>query len=268
MEGGRLKYVLALVLLSIMQPTLQGRQTPSTAPLISTLQGVLMDVSGVPVPGVTVNIGGDHLTRKLLTNEKGEFKVELPQGLYRVSSDPWEGFIPATGTISKATKRWASFLPARRAAFRLPPASTININFILIDSKSVSVKYPGAKRGEHYDDGPTIDISCENISLPFLSSTLPEVSMQFGEKHEKGNFIDYRADLIYGGHSVFADPHPGVVLTYNTATIYANQIRFDKRLNKFKAGGNVVVEDGKQSIRAKHAEVEFKGSEPVLKLIR
>jgi hypothetical protein len=56
-------------------------------------------------------------------------------------------------------------------------------------------------------------------------------------------------------------------LSYDVLTIYADKIWFNKKTLRVEAFGEyVIVEDGKQRIQVKRAEVGFKGGEPILKL--
>lgn len=242
----------SILLLMLMSATLAlplGGQTSSAQP-DGKLRGVLTDVSGRPVAGATILIKGTRIARNLTTNTDGTYQIELPADLYHLSVSGWKDFSPAL-----------------RAAFRLSPTTTSVLNLILIERGTVAIPYPGAKPDEFFDDGPSVSIKYELLPLAQpLNSMPPEIGVQFGEKHLKGSVIEYKAELMYRGHSLYGDPHPGVVVSYNLTTIYANRARFNRKSSRLEAEGNVIVENDGKRTHARRAEVDFTVEKPVVRL--
>jgi lipopolysaccharide assembly outer membrane protein LptD (OstA) len=58
------------------------------------------------------------------------------------------------------------------------------------------------------------------------------------------------------------------MLSYNLMTLYADKVYFDTGNFNLKAEGNVILEDGKQQIRAESLEVRFENGESILSLVK
>lgn len=243
------QFVVLTLMGLILTLTLRGQTSSLRSQLMGTLKGTLMDVSGRRVAGATVLIEGGRTTYRVVTDKDGAYQIELQAGLYHLSVSGWK-----------------EFSPARRAAFYLPPSTVTAINFILIERKAVAIPYPGAKPGEFFDDGPSTDIKYEVLPFVHTPDIQREIGVQFGEKHEKGSVIEYKAELMYRGHALYGDPHPAVVVSYNLITIYANRVFFNRKSFKLKAEGNVIVEEGDKRVHAKSAVVDFTAVKPILKL--
>ncbi|HEV2913729.1 MAG TPA: carboxypeptidase-like regulatory domain-containing protein [Pyrinomonadaceae bacterium] len=242
-----------LVLTVLIFARIPSAQNPiDKPPSLGTLKVVVMDVTGKPIPNAYILLETDHAALKCLSNQEGRCELGLPRDLYRVSIVSSEQFC------------WS-----RRAAIRLTPSTSATLNFILIEYQSVVPKGNGRELGDdEFVDTWGVNIQYESVPLPRPQSNVPEVGIQFGERTEKRRRIEYRADLLYSGHSLFGDQHPGVVVSYDTTTIYANVVRFDKRSFQFEAEGNVIIEDGKQRIRVRGAKLKFQSGVPTLEFIR
>jgi hypothetical protein len=210
-----------------------------------------MDIIGARVPNATVIVKGKETTYKVVTGEDGTYEIELPAGIYRISVNELRGFSST-----------------RRAAFYLRPSTTTIFDFTLFSPESVSVNYTGAKYGEVLDDGPRTGFKYEVFSLSRSAGVPLELMFQYGERKVEGSIIEYKANVISYGESMYGEPYPGVVVSYNLMTIHANKVRFDRNLLNIEAEGNIFIEDGRQRIRAKRAEVQFKASEPIIKLFK
>ncbi|MBA2341274.1 MAG: carboxypeptidase regulatory-like domain-containing protein [Pyrinomonadaceae bacterium] len=51
------------------------------------IKGLILDANEARVPNARVVLKGKEFTRKVKSNEAGEFEVELPAGVYQISID-------------------------------------------------------------------------------------------------------------------------------------------------------------------------------------
>lgn len=72
---------------------------------------------------------------------------------------------------------------------------------------------------------------------------------------------------MYRGHSLYGDPHPDVVVSYDLTTIHANRVLFNRKSLRFKAEGNIIIEQGGERTCSKRVEVDFNVAKPILMLI-
>jgi hypothetical protein len=242
----------SLVLSTIIFAQISTAQsTGIRRPPMGTLTVMVMDITGKPVSGAHILLETNHAALEFATDQEGKYEIMLPADLYQVS------------IISSKEFCWS-----RRAAFNLKPSNTTSLKFILIEYQSVVPEGSERELGEEFLDTAGLNIQYESVPLTRLKSTVPELGVQFGERIERKGYIEYRARLLYSGSSLFGDPHPGVVASYDITTIYANVLRFNKNAFSLEAEGNVIIDDGKQLIRGKRAKLKFSSSTPVLELIK
>jgi hypothetical protein len=65
--------------------TIASAQQPKLASATGTVKGVTVDFLGPRVPNVNMIFEGAQESRKVVSNETGEFEIELPAGEYRVT---------------------------------------------------------------------------------------------------------------------------------------------------------------------------------------
>lgn len=131
------------------------------------------------------------------------------------------------------------YYPYRRAPFRVRPGTVtiINLDLALI----------GADRA--YGGGT--DIHYEKLSLPYTSDEQLDLLVVYEDRKEDDKFIKYN----------------GVELYYDALAVYAVNMQLDKRSFRFKANGNVHVENNQQSrAYVRQADISFAGSTPVIEL--
>ncbi len=132
-----------------------------------------------------------------------------------------------------------SFSPFQRAAFRVRPNIDTMINVVPVP---LAVSYGSeAPKFQH-----------DFLSLPSTVSESQEMAIRFRERQEGDGFVKYS----------------GAMASYDVLAIYADKLQCDPKTAHLIAEGNVIVEDGKQRIHVKRAEVEFKEGEPILKLTK
>src|SRR5882724_1037629 len=74
------------------------------------IKGIVLDPNEARIPAVTILIEGGHVTRRLTTNDLGEYESEVPAGTYHIKAD-----LP-------------NYFPFQRAAIRVESGKTVTIN--------------------------------------------------------------------------------------------------------------------------------------------
>ncbi len=138
----------------------------------------------------------------------------------------------------RVTTEIYGFSPFRRAAFKIQSNTPILINIVPVPQ---AISYGTVAPQFYY----------ESFSVPALNNSL-DLLIRFRTQRKYRGIIEYRKVLV----------------SYDVLTIYADSLRLNQKAFRLEANGNVVVEDGKQRVHVKRAEVEFKTGEPIIKLTR
>jgi hypothetical protein len=80
-------YVKAIILLLVGVALAQAKppaQTPADQ-LKGSLKGVIVGLYGNPVGGASVIVENKNIKREVTSDDEGNFKVELPDGTYRIT---------------------------------------------------------------------------------------------------------------------------------------------------------------------------------------
>lgn len=165
--------------------------------------------------------------------------VELPAGIYQVSS------------------RNSNYYAFQRAPFRVNAGMVTKINvFPLI---RVQVQMLMADGSDKYEFAPKPKYD----SFPVPNSPHPTLTMliRYDEKRKRRNFIEYTSKVCEFRGSPEAVVR-GIMISYDAFTVYADKVRFDNKTYILEAQGNVVIEDGKQRIKANNAVIKFKDGVP------
>ncbi len=91
--------VAALILMMWVLPAMEAK-----AAEVGTIEGVIMDADGAPLPGATVSIDSDNLqgTRMAVTDGSGAYRfVQCPPGRYTIKA-VMDGFQTVIQTRSEA----------------------------------------------------------------------------------------------------------------------------------------------------------------------
>jgi hypothetical protein len=234
--------VTLLLVISCVALAAVQRRSPAVN-VMGRISGTVVDVNESRIAGATVIIERIGFSRAIHTDEDGAYDVGLPTGIYRMK-------VSSTG-----------FCPIRRAAFKVMPSTVIKFDFTLIVCpivNNISI-LDGQYKGETDDYTPPF--AEDLLAIDTLALPQPSLLIQFGERALVGNIIQYR-----GFKS--DDKYIGVMASYNLMTLYADKLSFDKEVGLIKAEGNVILEDGKQQVRARRVEIVFKAGEPIIKLER
>ena len=218
----QLMTIFAVVVLAtgIMLPASESAQSSYLmAQAMGHVRGKVMDFNEAVIPGVTVIFESGQTKRTVVSDEAGNFGIELPAGIYQVTTETY------------------NFFPFRRAAFRVQPGTVMAINVVPVPR---AVSYGTEARRFYY----------ESFSPPHAFGDPLDLLIRFSKQQQHKGIIEYSEAMA----------------SYDALTIYADKLCLDPKTPRLEAAGNVVVEDGKQRVQAKRAEVEFKAGEPILKL--
>lgn len=206
---------------------------PAVSQPVGTVSGTIMDSSGavIVLPRPTIIFKGTNDARRVTPDDNGDYEIDLPAGAYDVTTE-----LPG-------------YYPLRRAKFRVLAGSRVTINLVpspryLVRGTTVSTNKPVDRSAPR----PRYDELRVAISSP-----LPVCLIQFEKKRIVNGIVKYY----------------WATFSYDNLTIYADELRFNRKQKQLKASGKrVIVEDGKQRVEVKHAVVSLKGREPVLDLTR
>jgi Carboxypeptidase regulatory-like domain len=231
----RMKNPILLILIGLMTLNV-GSASIAISQETGKLTGNVMDVNGaaivIPRPEITVENVETRAVTKIEPDSNGDYQTELPIGIYRIGVNV------------------TNFYPFRRAVFSISPGKTIMINVVpalryLVRGTTVSTKEPVDKIAPK----PIYD----SFSIPQSRSGLLNMLIRFDKKRTVGDTIEYQ----------------NAVLSYDALTIYADKLRFRRKMLRARAvGTNVVVENDGQRVQVKSAELDFKAGRPIVKLER
>ena len=197
----------------------------------------MSDKNRALVVGTQVIFESGRVRREVITNDEGFYEVELPPGVYSV------------------TTYKLGFCPLRRATFTVEPDRVMLLNIRL----NVCALVHGArlKDGKWVEEAWQTDGSkTESFLLKRKQGSLGELFIRYATRREHKGHIEY---------SGTEDEMPGrVVVTYNLLTIWADKVSYDKKKHVLLAAGNVYIEEDRRSYGSyRSAEFNFKSDDPL-----
>lgn len=139
---------------------------PSGPRATGSVRGSVRNIDWAVIQGAALLVQGERNTRRTFTNDRGEYEIELPEGVYTI-----------TATSS-------GFLSGRRAAFLLRRGSDVTINLILWPAGATSHVAAVATKREF-----------ESFSGPGAANPLLDLLVEFSSRRETGNAVEYYAAL-------------------------------------------------------------------------
>lgn len=227
---------LATLFISTMAAT-GGAQSPGH------VNGTISDSNGAVVTNVTVAFETNGQTRKVVTNREGYYEIELPIGLYHVTTH-----VPG-------------FCAARRALFRVQPSSNTLLNLTLTVCPLANILKMD-KSGRYVGEEHRYIDPFESESFPIRTSSDARLNLliRYGQHRRTNGTVEYHGAKVVNGVP------SGVTISYDVLTIVADKVRLNKKTLLLQAEGNVIVEDGKRRMTFAHVEVYFKSKDPVASL--
>lgn len=197
------------------------------------ITGTVSDPNGAVIPNVTVILESQQTKQKTLTNEKGVYEIELLTGVYRI------------------TTYISVYYPYRRASFCVQPNTVTTIN-IAPPLRVLSVGSEVTSSGSREPVNLAAPPKYEAFSPPYSSCGPIDLLVRFNKQRKHQSYIEYSK----------------AVTSYNALTIHADRTRLNPKTFHLEAEGNVIIEDGKQTLHANLATLEFKDRKPIFKVIR
>ncbi|HXG64922.1 MAG TPA: carboxypeptidase-like regulatory domain-containing protein [Blastocatellia bacterium] len=220
------------------------------APPPGRLQGTYRDHSGAVVPNAYLYIKGEGIARETFTRETGEYEIELPPGMYDLAASPRPQDIAAPPR---------PFCGGDRVNFSLRPSTTTVINL-----RAGGIAIDGlCQLGNEAFYPPPSAVSPFYILAQFKWDTRKKNGTVTEYPGSFCDYIHYR-NVKASHQEVYVQP----MLTFNTWAIYADTLTVDESTYRVEAEGNVLIEDGTQSRRAKRAVFDFKAADPLVSLDR
>lgn len=195
------------------------------------IKGIVLDPNEARIPAVTILIEGAHATRRLTTNDFGEYESEVPAGTYHIKAD-----LP-------------NYFPFRRAAIRVDSGKTVTIN-VAPAQRVLSVG---------------LEVTEQGVQEPVRMAPLPQYEI-FALRSPPRDDLDVLVQ--YQRRTLRRDTieYTKAVVSYDSITVYAETIRLERTTFRIEAGGNVIVDDGGQRVRAKRAEVDLRTRSAIISL--
>lgn len=232
-----LVFVLAAVFGNVTETAAQAPST-SEQPGHGYVRGVVTDRSQARVAkaAIVFEERDKEATYRATTNEDGTYEAVLPPGMFSVHVEA------------------AGFYNIGRAPFRLRPSACVKFDFVLIERAIVD--YETVAPPESPAPRQTGPFAEEEIRVPSLDNLPGTLVVQFWSRSQKGRVIDYRG--FDRGKRL------EVVVTYNLLTLRGQTLRLNLDGPSLEIDGGVVLEDGKEALRARRARLTFKHGTPLL----
>lgn len=207
------------------------------------VKGTIFDSNGSVVTNVTVVFETNGHTSKVVTDQEGYYEIELPIGLYSV------------------TTHVAGFCASQRALFRVQPSSNTLINLTLTVCPLADIlKMDKSGRIIGEEERYIDPFESESFRIRTSPGAQLNLLIRYGQHHRTNGIVEYHgAKLMNGVPS-------GVTISYDVLTIVADKVRLNKKTLLLQAEGNVILEDGKSRKTFAQVEVNFKSKDPVASL--
>jgi hypothetical protein len=226
----------AVVSLALLFIALSGRPASLAASQSSgRLKVTVLDTLGRSVPNISMLIEGNGTKRTFSSNDDLSHEFELPGGVYRITSQKDGGY----------------YFQFKRAPFRIVSGHTTLINVI----PPLRILAIGTVVGEKDFVNLAPEPQYRSMAVPHSANPELNLLVQYDHMRDRGNAIEYT------GH---ARPFSGAIVSYDALSICADWVTIDKGSLRVRAEGNVIIEDGKERVQAKHKVVEFINGIPVM----
>ena len=158
---------------------------------------------------------------------------------HRVMSDDAGGYeIELAEGIYTITAQVSGFFPFRRAPFEVKPGSSIIINLDLWLSGSSGAHAP--EREVHYKELPLLAAPDQGL----------KVLVQTAKRWENDEITEYEFAMV----------------TFNSITMFAHRLTFDKKTFRFMGKEGVIVDNGQKRMHGRQADLYFLGNTPIVEV--
>ena len=137
-------------------PSLSDTQVSSQP--MGKVRGTVMDYNEAVILNTKIFIEGENIERSLVVNERGEYEIELPAGIYNITAEA------------------NLFRPFRRAVFRVQSNVTTMINIVPVPMAT------------HVASPP---VYYNSFSIPRSPDPRIKLLIEHTKKRNRGRFIEY-----------------------------------------------------------------------------
>lgn len=240
----------AILCLDVLIVTAQPISTGNKASGTVLLTALRLDGSALSNLRITVLIEGKNLRREVSLNQQADemsASVELPVGIYRVS-----------------TKRTFDNYKFVRSAFRVRSQTVTRINIFppyRVSAIFTHLDENGFRDEYLYDEEPKY----QTFNVPQNKNKNINLVVQFNQKKQLGKITAFTGANVRAGSDLFKSE--GMMASYDSFSIYANELRINSQTLEIEAFGNIVLENGAKRERAERAKIFFEGGELKFQII-
>lgn len=203
------------------------------------LKGKVMDFTGAVIPNAPIIIEIDQIEKRVKSNEKGRFEIDLAPGRYHITTGEIPGF--------------QKFV---RASFEIRPSQTTTINVIAEFAGDALFYYNSFEARE------------EIAKLKKEQGRLNASYDSFPISNAAGSELDLLIKYIKKNEDSDSTIYEGAMVSYDTFLLYASEVILHRPPRKLKAKGKVLLDDGKERTWATGVELDFTKSNPISNVIQ
>jgi len=223
MAAAFMKSAQALLVIALLLCARAVAQTAPSANQRSSAQvhGTMTDPTGAAFANINVTFQGDAQKQTVTTNGAGEYRAELPPGLYTLD-------VPAAG-FRRYHRPFFSVTSQSNLTFDVTMQLTSSCDFVLVNNSGEPVTAEQQKAA-------TEEMCIREELLPVQSKKGPAFSLfvQYGKRTLQGCVHNY------GEAQPVMDP---VFVAYNLFSLEADNVSYDERTQILDTHGHVVVVD-------------------------
>lgn len=203
------------------------------------LKGRVMDFTGAVIPNVPIIIEIEQIERRVKSNEKGRFGIDLAPGRYHITTAEIPGF--------------QKFV---RASFEIRPAQTTTINVIAEFAGDALFYYDSIEAREEIaklkKEHGKLNASYDSFPVSNAAGTELDLLIRYIKKNEDSDSTIYE----------------GAMVSYDKFLVYAPQVILQLHSHKLKAKGKVLLDDGNEPTWVTEVELDFARSNPISNVTR
>jgi hypothetical protein len=226
----QIKLVL-IVCIFLISTFVQAQQNGHITGTVFVLSEKFPDVRYL---GCKLTFESDSVRKTVVTNESGEYQVDLPVGKYSLTANE------------------KGFYPIERAAFVVKANSTSMINVMAV-VMTFTISTFGDGHGGLFDvtETPKNPLQTENLrSIADRNAAM----VRYSTRTIGADSTVYEGAILQSGDERLK---VAPVLSVDVFTIYGDKIVVGKGSTKVRAIGNVVVEDGQQRRHGNEASLDL-----------
>jgi len=233
-----------------------------------SLKGKVVNITGKPIGGVRITLESDKFLYKISTDENGNYKFIVADGVYKLYTDPVIVSLDYDDKFYMPSKCSSYFRPLTRANLKLAHPKHIVLNLLLVESgalcswinESETQQMGSFEQYSHVKPHPKIKY--ETIQLLNRTTVPGNIVIQYGYRERKGDRNYYFTAVNAEVTSVSGKEQLFTIVTYDSITVYAERVFYNRNKNMIRAV-NAVYDHGGERERFKEIVIKIgKNSSP------